>query len=205
METARCAHESPMSGRRQNLARDLNASDLAVRRSAEERLPEFLGEAFEAAMVVLHNRQDAQDALGDALTKWLRNPAKYNDNYKASDLTWFKTVVRHTAIDHLRRRYLKQTLPEDIDSTSIAEMVELLYLAIAALEEPHQRVLREYLDWDDAPSPTRIGVRLGKALGVSDKTAKARFTNALAALRREMHRLMETPGTNGGSARADRS
>lgn len=211
METARCAQESPMSGRRLNLARDLNASDLVVRRAAEQRLPEFLNEAQRTAMAVLHNRQDAEDALGDAWAKWQANPGKYNDNYKASDLTWFKTVVHNTAIDHLRRRYVKPSPPESTEAASAAELVEMMELlhllraAISALDECHQSVLREYLDDEDAPDPARLGVWLSKKLGVSDKTAKARFTAAVAALRQEMQRRMGTPSKGGKSAQADRS
>lgn len=211
METARCTHDTPMSGRRLNLARDLNASDLGLRRAAELRLPEFLNEARKTAMAVLHNRQDAEDALSDAWAKWQANPGKYNDNYKATDLTWFKTVVRNTAIDHLRRRYAKPVASESTEEISAENLVEmkellrLLHATILILNERDQRVLRMYLEADDPPDPDRLGVWLGRQLSVSDKTAKAWFINALATLSREMHRRIESPLKGGESAQVDRS
>jgi RNA polymerase sigma factor (sigma-70 family) len=219
------------SGRRQNLARGLISPDLAVRREAEERLPELIGAALKAAMVLLGNREDAEDVVSTALEKWLRNPGRYNPNFGVSDVTWFKTVVRHTAIDHLRNRYFVLPPPPAVRQSYLAwagsvdddrvlhpsrgtrrvehaeqateqdeaasDVVETLYAAIAALPEPDQRVLREYLSWDDPPDVSRLGHRLGNVLGVSEKIARARFVAASAALRREVLRLMETPVRRG--------
>lgn len=202
MDTKPCAQASPPDGRTRNLARDLKAADVATRRAAELRLPGFLNAAFKVAMSMLHDRQEAQDVVGDALAGWLESPSKYNDNYRASDLTWFKIVVKHAAIDVLRHRYVeRKPIPVDDGEDPLPEMLEMLREALKSLRADEQRVLLQYLSWDDAPNPGRIGARLGRTLGISDKRATARFTAAVVALRREMLRLMDTADARSGAAR----
>jgi RNA polymerase sigma factor (sigma-70 family) len=194
MKTTSCPPDAPLSGRRQNLARDLNATDPAVRRQADERLPAFLNAAFRTAMSVLRHRQDAQDVVSDRLAVWLENPGRYNDNHGASDLTWFKIVVRHAAISRLRHRYVeRRELPYDPPDEPLDELLEILSLALDALSSEEQHILRTYLSLPDPPKASRTGARLAGALGVSEQKAKARFAAAIIALRREVLLRLRAP------------
>ncbi|HEY0017297.1 MAG TPA: hypothetical protein VGC13_13385 [Longimicrobium sp.] len=192
--------EANAQGRgRQNLAFDLVSSDPAVRRQAEERLPEFLSKGFQTAFAMLGNREDAEDAVTDALSRWLSNPGSYGRSARASELTWFNFVVHHTARGYLRQRYhkrvehLQESSRSILNELKVLEEVERLYTAICALPEPHRRVLRVYLDWDDAPEPSRIAPRLGSVLGVPNSAAKAEISVALSALPREMGLPVQAP------------
>lgn len=183
-----------------NLASDLDSSDPDVRHQAIERIPEFISKGLKVASAVLGNHEDAEEVVSEALRKWLSNPGRYNPTADISELVWFQSVVRNMAIDRLRRRY-REHIGHSRDPSG-AEEVEHLYAAISALSASDQRVLRMYLEWDAAPPPWQIATRLGSALGVTDRKAKAMFAAARLALRREMRIRLETPFRRGES-RAD--
>lgn len=59
--------------------------------------------AHAVAMRVLHNREDAEEAVQDTLGKVWRNAALYDES-RAAFSTWFYRIVANAALDRLRRR-----------------------------------------------------------------------------------------------------
>ncbi len=62
-----------------------------------------LDRAHAIAMRVLHNREDAEEAVQDALSRVWRNATRF-DPGRAAFSTWFYRILANAALDRLRRR-----------------------------------------------------------------------------------------------------
>lgn len=141
---------------------------------------------FAIAYGILRNREDAEDAVQDALIKawksrWrVRNPEKFP--------VWLATIARYRARDLGRRRRtipLSATIDEAIEPSLAAEMngLELdrqLDCALAALPELHRAALTlRYFEEMDYRSIENI-------LGLTDGALRGILGRALAALRKQL-------------------
>jgi len=82
-------------------------NDLDVQRELER----LHGASFGWALSCCHQRQDeAEDALHTAYLKVLEGKARFEG--RSSFRTWFFGVVRHTASEQRRRRWMREILPQ---------------------------------------------------------------------------------------------
>ena len=138
---------------------------------------------FAIAYGILQNREEAEDAVQDALvkawkTRWrVRDPEKFP--------AWLATIARHRAHDLLRRR---RTIPlsretieisetEAIDSTALDQQ---LHSALAALPELHRAALtlRYFEDMDYRTIENTLGLTNGALRGILGR--------ALASIRKQL-------------------
>lgn len=70
-----------------------------------------VGRAHAIALRITHNREDAEEAVQDALTKVWQHATRYDDGRSAFS-TWFYSILSRSALDRLRRR---PRPAEDID------------------------------------------------------------------------------------------
>ncbi len=62
-----------------------------------------VGRAHAIAVRITHNREDAEEAVQDALAKIWQHAARYDDGRGAFG-TWFYSILTRCALDRLRRR-----------------------------------------------------------------------------------------------------
>jgi RNA polymerase sigma-70 factor (ECF subfamily) len=141
---------------------------------------------FAIAYGILQNREEAEDAVQDALVKawklrWrVREPEKFP--------TWLATIARHRAHDIFRKGRtvpLFATIHEVIEPSSAAEpnnpeLDQQLHFALAALPELHRSALTlRYFEEMDYQS-------IEKLLGLSNGALRGILGRALAALRKQL-------------------
>ena len=141
---------------------------------------------FAIAYGILQNREEAEDAVQDALvkawkTRWrVRAPEKFP--------AWLATIGRHRAHDIFRKRRsvpLSTTIDEVIEPSSAAEpngleLDQQLRSALAALPELHRAALTlRYFEEMDYRSIENI-------LGLSNGALRGILGRALAAMRRQL-------------------
>jgi RNA polymerase sigma-70 factor (ECF subfamily) len=70
---------------------------------ADSRFAELGTSGFALAVQMLHNREDAADAVQDALYSALRKRGRF-DSKRGTLQAWFLTIVRNRCLDMLRKR-----------------------------------------------------------------------------------------------------
>src|ERR1051325_450744 len=142
---------------------------------------------FAIAYGILQNREEAEDAVQDALVKawksrWrVRNPEKFP--------AWLCMIARHRARDVFRRR--KKAAPlcaeTDLDHTThtayashTADLDKHLHSALASLPELHREALslRYFEEMDYATIENRLGLTNGSLRGI--------LRRALASMRKQL-------------------
>ncbi len=142
--------------------------------------------AHALAIQILGNRDDAADAVHDALLSVLNRPAGY-DAGKGPLKPWFMRIVRNRCLDLLRRRRPSGEPVEEIaDQAAGPEQIvethdrdRVLELALAAID-PAQReiiVLRDYMDLSYADIARVLEIPQGT---VMSRLHRARLTLAKA-------------------------
>jgi RNA polymerase sigma-70 factor, ECF subfamily len=140
---------------------------------------------FAIAYGILQNREEAEDAVQDALvkawkTRWrVRDPEKFP--------AWLATIARHRAHDIFRRRRTVplSTIDEVIEASSTAEpngseLDQQLRSALAALPELHRAALTlRYFEEMDYRSIENI-------LGLSNGALRGILGRALASMRKQL-------------------
>lgn len=148
------------------------------------------------ALRILRDRALAEDVLQESYVKVWRHAASY-DPAIASPMTWMATVVRHGAIDALRKRQLEAIGSED-EMTTVAsadpDPVEEMHLArlrpkaLAAFaklpEEKRRLIMLAYLR-------DRSRQELSTRFGVPANTVKTHLRRALLELRATMFASVE--------------
>jgi RNA polymerase sigma-70 factor, ECF subfamily len=149
----------------------------------------FCDRAYSVALSVCHDEGRAQDALQEAfLSLW-----KDRSSYRSQDGTvaaWLLTVVRHRAIDHVRRHgkdaahwASPECLPElpareDVSEAAIRrDDADRLQASLAQLPDNQQEVIA--LAYHGQLSHSEIAARLGLPPG----TVKGRMRLGLQKLR----------------------
>src|SRR5256884_6232305 len=126
---------------------------------------------FAIAYGILQNREEAEDAVQDALvkawkTRWrVRDPEKFP--------AWLATIARHRAHDVFRRRRtvpLSQEIIEtdDSEATDTTAIDQRLHSALASLPELHRAALtlRYFEEMDYRTIENSLGLTNGALRGI---------------------------------------
>ncbi len=148
------------------------------------------------ALRILRDRALAEDVLQESYVKIWRHAASYDPSI-ASPMTWMATIVRHGAIDALRKRQLEALGSEDEMATiasSDPDPVEEMHLArlrpkalaaFARLPEDKRRLIM--LAYLRDRSRQELSIRFG----VPANTVKTHLRRALLELRATMFASIE--------------
>jgi RNA polymerase sigma-70 factor (ECF subfamily) len=161
------------------------------------------------AMRTLRDREEAADALQDALISAMRKAASYRS--EATVTTWLHRVVVNACLDRLRRERARPHTPlGDLEVTSrVDDHAELelrldLHAALARLPEAQRAaiVLVDLLEWSVADTAAELGVAEGtvKSRCSRGRTELARILSDRLPYPQSARRL-PTSGPNGGNQR----
>jgi RNA polymerase sigma-70 factor (ECF subfamily) len=143
------------------------------------------------ALQIVGDRGLAEDVLQESYLRVWRNAASYNPAI-ASPMAWMATIVRHGAIDALRKRRFEAAANEDeiltlasddpdpIDELDLARLRPLALAAFARLAEDKRRLIM--LAYLRDQSRSELSIRLG----VPANTVKTHLRRALLELRATM-------------------
>jgi RNA polymerase sigma-70 factor (ECF subfamily) len=177
-----------------HVAGDPDAFTVLVRRH-RDRL-------WAVALRTMRDREEAADALQDALLSAYRNAAGYRGD--AAVTTWLHRVVVNACLDRMRRQAVRPSVPlGDTDVPALADEHAALErrldirAALARLPEP-QRVAIVLVDLHDLSVAEAADV-----LGVAEGTVKSRCSRGRVALARLLtgmqegeHEQQQEPGGN---------
>jgi RNA polymerase sigma-70 factor, ECF subfamily len=149
------------------------------------------------ALRILRDRALAEDVLQETYLKVWRHAASY-DPAIASPMTWMATIIRHGAIDALRKRQIEafgsedemSTIasndPDPVDEMDLAQLRPRALAAFARLPEQKRRlIMLAYLRDRSRPE---LSIRLG----IPANTVKTNLRRALLELRATMFAAAET-------------
>jgi len=143
------------------------------------------------ALRILRDRALAEDVLQETYLKIWRHAASY-DPAMASPMTWMATIIRHGAIDAVRKRQIEtfggedeiaavaSNDPDPVDEIDLARLRPKALAAFARLPEDKRRlIMLAYLR-------DRSRQELSTRLGVPANTVKTHLRRALLELRGTM-------------------
>lgn len=149
------------------------------------------------ALRILGDHGLAEDVLQESYLKIWHHAASYNPAI-ASPMTWMATIIRHLAIDTLRKRRaeafgteeemseLAANDPDPIDEMDLAQLRPLALAAFARLPEDKRRmIVQAYLR-------DRSRQNLSMQLGIPTNTVKTHLRRALLELRANVYASAET-------------
>lgn len=149
------------------------------------------------ALRILRDRALAEDVLQESYVKVWRHAASYDPSI-ASPMTWMATIVRHGAIDALRKRQLEAlgseeemaTIasgdPDPVEEMHLARLRPKALAAFAKLPEDKRRlIMLAYLR-------DRSRQELSQRFGVPANTVKTHLRRALLEMRATMFASVET-------------
>jgi RNA polymerase sigma-70 factor (ECF subfamily) len=149
------------------------------------------------ALRILRDRALAEDVLQESYLKIWRHAASY-DPAIASPMTWMATIIRHGAIDVVRKRQLEafgcddeisglvSNDPDPVDEMHLARLRPKALAAFARLPEDKRRlIMLAYLR-------DRSRQELSARLGIPANTVKTHLRRALLELRATMFASAET-------------
>jgi len=149
------------------------------------------------ALRILRDRALAEDVLQETYLKIWRHASSY-DPAIASPMTWMATIIRHGAIDAVRKRQLEtfgtedemsslaSNDPDPVDEMHLARLRPLALAAFAGLPEEKRRlIMLAYLRH-------RSRHELSQQLGIPANTVKTHLRRALLELRATMFASAET-------------
>lgn len=143
------------------------------------------------ALRILRDRALAEDVLQETYLKVWRHAASY-DPAIASPMTWMATIIRHGAIDALRKRQIEafgsedemSTIasndPDPVDEMDLAQLRPRALAAFARLPEQKRRLIM--LAYLRDRSRQELSIRLG----IPANTVKTNLRRALLELRATM-------------------
>lgn len=149
------------------------------------------------ALRILRDRALAEDVLQETYLKIWRHAASY-DPAMASPMTWMATIIRHGAIDAVRKRQIEafgcedeisavaSDDPDPVDEIHLARLRPKALAAFARLPEDKRRLIM--LAYIRDRSRQELSVRLG----VPANTIKTHLRRALLELRGTMFASIET-------------
>jgi RNA polymerase sigma-70 factor (ECF subfamily) len=143
------------------------------------------------ALRILRDRALAEDVLQESYLKIWRHAASYDPKI-ASPMTWMATIIRHGAIDAVRKRQLEafggedeisalaSDNPDPVDEMHLARLRPKALAAFARLPEDKRRlIMLAYLR-------DRSRLELSARLGIPANTVKTHLRRALIELRAAM-------------------
>jgi RNA polymerase sigma-70 factor (ECF subfamily) len=138
---------------------------------------------FAIAYGILQNREEAEDAVQDALVKAWKSRWRVRDPEKFP--AWLCMIARHRARDVFRKRRTVSFAHETHESnesgrTGTTELDRELHSALAALPELHRTAisLRYFEEMDYAAIENRLGLTNGSLRGILGR--------ALATMRKQL-------------------
>jgi len=149
------------------------------------------------ALRILRDRALAEDVLQESYLKVWRHAASYDPSI-ASPMTWMATIVRHGAIDALRKRQIEafsseeemsalpSNDPDPVDEMHLARLRPKALAAFARLPEDKRRLIM--LAYLRDRSRQDLSIRLG----IPANTVKTHLRRALLELRATMFASIET-------------
>ena len=139
------------------------------------------GKLWAVALRTMRDREEASDALQDALISAYRNAGSYRGD--AAVGTWLYRVVVNACLDRMRRRKARPAVPlpdYDLaakgDEHAVTEARLMLSEALAQLPE-HQRAAIVLVDLQELSV-----LEAAEVLGVAEGTIKSRCSRGRAAL-----------------------
>jgi RNA polymerase sigma-70 factor (ECF subfamily) len=153
------------------------------------------------ALRILRDRALAEDVLQESYVKIWRHAATY-DSRLASPMTWMATIVRHGAIDALRKRQIEafgseedlatiaSSDPDPVEEMHLARLRPKALAAFARLPEDKRRLIM--LAYLRDRSRQELSIRLG----VPANTVKTHLRRALLELRATMFASIEARTPN---------
>jgi RNA polymerase sigma-70 factor (ECF subfamily) len=162
------------------------------------------------AMRTLRDREDAADAVQDALISAMRNAAGYRG--EAAVTTWLHRVVVNACLDRLRRERVRPRVPlgdlevpDRSDGHADLELRLDLHAALARLPEPQRAaiVLVDLLEYSVAEAAAELGVAEGtiKSRCSRGRTELARIMRDRLPAAQATRRLPAAPLPDGGNHR----
>ncbi len=154
--------------------------------------------AYRTAVLIIHDRHAAQDAVQDALVEVFQNIRRFEPRKSASFATWFYRIVVHRALNAARRRRnffeFKDTMSSEPTPSEIVmtrEDKERVWAAIQAMKPEYRAVivLHYFHDFSIEEISGILRVRQGT---VKSRLHKAR--KLIASRLREMDREAELKG-----------
>ena len=137
---------------------------------------------FAIAYGILQNREEAEDAVQDALVKAWKSRWRVRDPEKFP--AWLCMIARHRARDVFRKRR-PAPLPTETESVAydpydLSSLDRQLHSALATLPELHRSALalRYFEEMDYATIENRLGLTNGSLRGILGR--------ALATMRRQL-------------------
>ncbi|MBR5459724.1 MAG: RNA polymerase sigma factor [Clostridia bacterium] len=132
---------------------------------------------YRIALVKLHSREDAEDAVQDTFIKYLTSPfTLYSDG---EERAWLVRVLENRCLDILRRRSVRDYLPID-DMTDLAtedEVSQGVFEALSRLSEKYRTViLLHHLEGFSIDE-------ISKALSLSKSAVKMRLSRGREELK----------------------
>ena len=137
---------------------------------------------FAIAYGILQNREEAEDAVQDALIKAWKSRWRVRDPEKFP--AWLCMIARHRARDVFRRRrpFALTEIPEasEPEATDTSSIDRQLHSALATLPELHRAAisLRYFEEMDYATIENRLGLTNGSLRGILGR--------ALATMRKQL-------------------
>jgi RNA polymerase sigma factor (sigma-70 family) len=189
-----------------NLMRQVAAGEIGGLETLYDR---YHAIAYALALRITAEAGLAEDVVQDSFLGLWRNAARYAED-KGTVKGWLLAIVRHRAIDSMRRRRngvvigdeteeplpAALTLPDIWPEVSGRLDAQTIRLALAKLPEAQRDAIE--LAYYDGLTQREIATRTGAPLG----TVKSRMRLGLVSLRRE---LIEFADGSDGSGRADRA
>ncbi len=146
------------------------------------------------ALRTLGDREEAADALQDALMSAYRGAARFRG--ESAVTTWLHRIVVNACLDRMRRRAVRPTVPLPDDAAAPARVadVDTALDVAAALDTlvPEQRVALVLVDMHGYPVAEAAAI-----LGVPEGTVKSRCARGRARLAAQLGYLRNPPADPG--------
>ncbi len=164
---------------------------------SDESLDSLRGYAFAVAYRMLGSVTDAEDIVQEVYVRIWRNAASFDVNL-ASPISWMASIVRHCAIDSLRKQKLatvefcdesarvEASTPDPAEEIDMAQRRAIAFATIRKMD-PAKRdlILLAYFREQSRDD-------LGKALGMPTGTVKTNLRRSLIELRQSMQEAEQT-------------
>lgn len=152
---------------------------------------------FGVALRILRDRAAAEDIVQEVYVRIWRNAASFDVNL-ASPISWMASIVRHCAIDSLRKQKLatvdfcdesarvEASTPDPAEEIDMAQRRAIAFATIRKMD-PAKRdlILLAYFREQSRDD-------LGKALGMPTGTVKTNLRRSLIELRQSMQEAEQT-------------
>lgn len=156
----------------------LVASGRGEEESFETLVHEVRGRLRASAIYLLRDPHDAEEVVQEALIEAWRNAHRY-DPLRGHPITWLHQIVRHRAIDLMRRRVVRRSHETRVSVCSAP--VDFDHTFDSVLANVDQETVRAALD--DLTDLQREAVLLVYFVGLTNSEAAARLAIPVATLK----------------------